>query len=428
VAKARLLRPVKTTSIPVTRQALVLGGGAAGMTAALSLANQGFRTALVEKEGVLGGNLNIIRYTANGESTNSILAELEKKVSNSPLIDVYLNSRVKAVEGYPGKYTTVIETPRGNLEINHGATIIATGAPAIKPSEYLYGKHRRILTQSELEHMIWNGEAGGLRQVVMIQCVGSRQENHPYCSRVCCTQAVKNALLITEANPSCTVYILYRDMRTFGLNESLYTEARRRGVIFARYSPDKKPEVIPGRDKVRVLFEDRILQANISVEADLLVLSAGIDANGQNHEISRLFRVPVNADGFFSEAHAKLRPVDFAGEGLYLAGLAHGPKLLKEAIAAGNAAAVRAAALLSKDDLESLPNTVFVNPRHCQGCGICVKTCQYQAREIDPLTRVASVIDVICRGCGACAAACPSGATIHKTFEKAQMLSALNTF
>ncbi len=427
VAKARLLKPVMTTSIPVSKRALVLGGGAAGMTAALSLANQGFRTSLVEKEGVLGGNLNNLRYAVSGARTEEILADLAGRVKSSPLIDIYLNSTVHSVEGYPGKYNTVIDTPGGKVEINHGAAVIATGASAVKTSEYLYGDHRAVVTQTELEDMISNQKIDHLKQVVMIQCVGSRQENRPYCSRVCCTQAVKNSLLIKESRPDCNIFILYRDMRTFGLNESYYTEARRKGVIFARYRPERRPVAAPAGDTVEVRFEDLILQREIVLKADLLVLSVGIEGGLQNAEISRLFRVPLNSDGFFSEAHAKLRPVDFSGDGLYLAGLAHGPKLLKEAIAAGNAAAVRAATLLSKDYLESLPNTVSVNPRLCQGCGICVKTCQYQARELDPVTRLAKVIDVICRGCGACAAACPSGATGHKTFEKAQILSSLSS-
>ncbi|MBM7854802.1 heterodisulfide reductase subunit A-like polyferredoxin [Desulfohalotomaculum tongense] len=426
VAKVRLLKPVQTSTIDINRRALVVGGGVAGMTNALSLAEQGFEVSLVEKTGELGGHARHIKYTINGNNPGELVNELIEKVNAHSQIEVILNAEVSEVSGYLGNYSTKLKLSDGSTkEIEHGAVVIATGAEAIKPDEYLYGEHPAVVTQQELEERIV-GSGINAQNVVMIQCVGSRQENRPYCSRICCTQAIKNALKIKEQNPGTNVFVLYRDIRTYGFKEKYYTRARQKGVIFIRYSLDNKPAVAASGDKVSVQVTDHVLGQQINIEADLLVLSSGIEPRKDNEVLSQHFKVPLNADGFFSEAHMKLRPVDFAADGLYLCGMAHGPKTIEESIGQANAAAVRAVTLLSKEGLESLGITATVDEELCKGCGLCVDACPYGARVLDEKTKVAWVREVLCQGCGACASVCPSGATQQKGFETDQLLTMLD--
>ena len=424
VAKARLLEPVATTFTDINHQVLVVGGGAAGMATSLSLAEQGFEVFLVEKSDQLGGRLKDLHYTIEGLDANALLADMIAKVINNSRINVYTGSKVVEVGGYPGNYRTKLNITGEIKEIEHGSAIIATGAREVKSSAYLYGENPGVITQTELEDQLSRGEVKGVKNVVMIQCVGSRDEERPYCSRICCTHAVKNSLKIKEMYPDANVYVLYRDLRVYGTREKYYTAAREKGVTFIRYEPEHPPLVSAGPGKtVEVKVKDLILGYTLAIDADLLVLSTGVMPGEDNEKLSQLFKVPLTADGFLLEAHLKLRPVDFAADGMYLCGLAHSPKLLDESIVQANAAAMRAVTLLAKDSIESVAITAYVDEERCTGCGLCVKACSYNARYIDEYTGVAGVTEVLCQGCGACVVACPSGATHQKGFEKDQMIA-----
>lgn len=423
VAKVRKLSPIYTTFTEVNRTALVVGGGAAGMAASFSLAEQGFEVYLVEKSSQLGGRLKDLHYTIDGKDPFVLLEDMVHKVRDNPKIHVLTGSEVVEVGGFPGNYRTKINAAGEVKEIVHGCTILATGAREIQPSEYLYGENPNVVTQTGLEARLSRDEMDGVRNVVMIQCVGSRNEERPYCSRICCTQAVKNALKIKELHPEVNVYVLYRDIRVYGTREKYYTEARKKGVIFIRCEPGDKPVVTAGENGLEVRVKDHVTGYTLAIDADLLALSTGVQPGEDNGKLSQLFKVSLNDEGFLLEAHMKLRPVDFAADGLYLCGLAHSPKLVDESIAQANAAAMRAVTLLSKERLQNVPITATVDEEVCIGCGLCVKACSYGARYIDEDTGVAGVTEVLCQGCGACVVACPSGASRQKGFEKGQMLA-----
>lgn len=427
VAKVRLLKPVQTSFIDVNQRVLVVGGGVAGMTNALSLAEQGYAVTLVEKTDQLGGRATELRYSLKGEDIPAFIGQLKSDIEANPLVEIVLKAQVHEVTGYLGNYRTTLHKEDGSkVEVEHGAVVIATGADEVTPTEYLYGNHAAVLTQTQLEQRIADQGLGKAKNIVMINCVGSRIPERPYCSRVCCTHAIKNAIRVKDLNPAANVIILYRDIRTYGFKEEYYTEARRKGVIFIRYSMDDKPVVEAKGDQVTVTITDHVLKQPIKIDADILALGNGIKPRLDTEALSQLFKVPLNADGFYLEAHMKLRPVDFAADGLYLCGLAHGPKNITETIAQANAASVRAVTLLSKGRLESLGNTAEVDLELCKGCGICVSACAYGARVFDERRGVAYVREVLCQGCGACVSACPSGATQQKGFEKEQLLAMMD--
>lgn len=423
VAKVRGLSPIYETFTDVNRKALVVGGGAAGMAASYSLAEQGFEVYLVEKSSSLGGRLKNLHYTIEGQDPSALLEDMVKKVRENPKINVFTESEVVEVGGYPGSYKTKINAGGQIKEIEHGCAVLAAGAGEVKTSEYLYGENPNVVTQTELEARISKGDMSGVKNVVMIQCVGSRNEERPYCSRICCTQAIKNALKIKELYPEVNVYVLYRDIRVYGTKEKYYTEARQKGVTFIRYQPEDKPVVKASDNGLEVRVKDHILGYTLAIDADILALSTGVSPNEDNGKLSRLFKVSLNDEGFLLEAHMKLRPVDFAADGLYLCGLAHSPKLINESISQANAAAMRAVTLLSKERLQNVPITACVDEEICIGCGLCVKACSYGARYIDEDTGVAGVTEVLCQGCGACVVACPSGASQQRGFEKGQLLA-----
>ncbi|MFC1715064.1 FAD-dependent oxidoreductase [Candidatus Poribacteria bacterium] len=438
VSRARLLTSFQRTPFPVQKKGLVIGGGISGVTAALSLADQGFETYLVERENELGGNLRELYYTLENSDIQGFLEEQIERVKKHSLISVYTGSEVTDVTGYVGNYSTLIterKTQNIELELEHGVIIVATGASEVKTDEYLYDRADSVLTQRELEKRLSRvaecEEEEGLRaggevfeRVVMIQCVGSRNEERPYCSRVCCQTAIKNSLRIKEGNPAAEVFVFYRDIRTYGYSEEYYQRAREAGVTFIRYDPDEKPEVSEEEDgNLRIRYFDPLLSRKADIETDLLVLSTGMEPSTHEGEkdIRAILKLPVNKEGFFLEAHAKLRPLDFASEGIYLCGAAHSPKSISEAISQAAGAAARAVTMLAKDEIQATGRTVQVKERICGGCGLCVEVCPYDARIIDEETGKSKIIEVLCQGCGVCATACPNGATIQLGFTKEQI-------
>ncbi|MEM2971229.1 MAG: CoB--CoM heterodisulfide reductase iron-sulfur subunit A family protein [Candidatus Bathyarchaeia archaeon] len=431
VAKARLLQPLKKPLIRVTPSALIIGGGVSGMTAALEIARQGFEVYLVEKEKELGGNLRKIHYLLENENPRERLETLVKAVMENPKIRVYLGAEVVGVSGFVGNFKSHIKQQDGSQkEVEHGVIIVATGAVEYKPTEYLYGLDPRVKTQHELEEEIANGKFNA-KSVVMIQCVGARNEERPNCARICCGQAIKNALKIKEISPETEVYILYKDIRTYGFKEDYYREASAKGVTFINYEDERKPAVVNVNGKLKVRFWEPVINETIEIEPDLVVLSAATIPNPDNKRIAEMLKVPLTKDGFFLEAHMKLRPVDFATEGVFLCGMAHSPKYIDESIAQACAAAARATTILSKPTLEMEGIVANVNEDLCSGCRICEYLCPYGAIEMKEKDGklVAHVIEALCKGCGVCGSACPTKAIVtgHFTTEEiiAQVKAAL---
>ncbi|MBN1757823.1 MAG: CoB--CoM heterodisulfide reductase iron-sulfur subunit A family protein [Chitinispirillaceae bacterium] len=430
-AKVRLAQPLFKKQMGVTKSALVIGGGLAGMTCALDLADQDYPVHLVEKSGELGGNLLHVHTTLAGKETGTKLALLIEKVMVHDRITTHLNAAIESVDGYVGNFRTKLE---GNdAVIEHGVVIVATGADENHPEEYGYGKSDRVITQRQLEEMLHDSDEKNdgtftdtITSVAMIQCVGSRDDRHGYCSRVCCSNAVKNAIALKERNPLLKVYVIFRDIRTYGLREARYRKAREAGVLFIRYDLDAKPVVVQDGDAVIVSVQDVMLGKTVSISPDLLVLSTGIVSNPDNRQLSQFLKVPLDSDGFFLEAHVKLRPVDFATDGVFVCGLAHYPKDIGETIAQARAAAGRAATVLSKQSLESEGKTSKIREELCCGCQTCISVCAYNAIEYDAVKNVAVVNETLCKGCGACAASCRSGAIDLNGFSNEQILSMLD--
>jgi heterodisulfide reductase subunit A len=434
VAKARFSEPLASQYLPVTQKALVVGGGMAGLSGALALADQGFEVFLVEKSRELGGSARRIARTFAGEDVRAYLGKLVERARKHRNIRLYTGAELAEVTGYVGNFTSkVIRRQNGSgpqeFELKHGAAIIATGAGESRPTEYLYGQDERVMTLLEVEEALESGARKIPDNVVFIQCVGSREPEHLYCSRVCCSAAVKNAIRIKEARPQANVFVLYRDMRTYGFQEKHYSRARELGIVFVRYSLEAKPRVSKEDGTLLVHVFDSLLQAELEIPADLLVLASRIEANPDNERLSQLFKVPLNQDKFFLEAHVKLRPVDFATEGVYVAGMAHNPKSLEESISQAQAAAARATTIISKDKYLAEATIAAVNEDLCDGCGICVGVCEYNALEIEEKPEGKKTVrlnEAACKGCGACVAACPSGAMEQKGFKNEQILAEID--
>jgi len=424
VAKAKLLEPLKQPEIKITKRALVIGGGVSGMTAALSLASQGFETDLAEKEPVLGGNLRHIHYTLQGEDTQQFLRNLIDQVMSHSLIRVHRETKVESVSGFIGNYKVSLNGNGKREERDVGTIVVATGAEQQTPGEYLFGEDPRIITQRDLEEMLAGDkfDAGG-KNIVMIQCVGSRDDEHPYCSRVCCQEAVKNALKIRENEDATNVFVLYRDVRTYGLMEDYYEKARDKGVVFIRFNKNRKPVVETIEGDLRVKVYDEVLGEEIRIKADHVVLAAGIVATPENRDLAKMLKVPLNADNFFLEAHVKLRPVDFATDGIFLCGLAHSPMSIGESIAQAKASASRAATILSSDTILADGVVAFIDKDTCSGCKTCIPVCPYEAIDFDDEEEKAVVNEAVCKGCGICAAACPSGSATLRGFKDSQVIA-----
>ena len=432
VAKACLRKPLRQARFNVDRRALVIGGGLAGMAAALSIADQGYDVHLVERSSALGGNLAHIYGSLSGDDPQALLTQLVGRVAGHERIAVHTGSGVAQISGRVGEFCTIIRrsesgTASSDLEISHGAIVVATGAQPAVTTEYGMGSDPRIISQRQMEEYIHEGrpEALAARSVVMIQCVGSRDDDHPYCSRVCCQQAIKNALALRCANPAARITVLYRDIRAYGLLENAYHRARAAGVVFVRYAADHKPVVSGAGGNLRVQVESGLPGDGLALAPDLLVLSTGIVA-GDNGPLARLLKAPLTQDGFFLEAHAKLRPLDVAVDGVFVCGLAHSPRNIPETVAQAQGAAARVVGLLSRPYLEGIATVAEVSERLCAGCGLCVAVCPYGARLIEPGRDVASVVEALCQGCGACVAACPNGASQQRGFEKTQVYAMLD--
>ena len=425
VAKAQYLKPLKPGQLAVNHQALVIGGGLAGITAALSLANQGFASFIVEKEERLGGNYNHLYRTLEGLDTKAHLKKLLETVYNNPLITVVTSAKIKKIEGFIGNYKTTVEAKDGDKVFEHGVVLVATGAYENKPKEYLYDQNDKVKTQRELEKLIYEKDPklAGVKNVVMIQCVGSREKERPYCSRYCCSEAIKNALELKATDPSRDITIIYRDIRTFAFKEDYYKKAREANIKFIVYEEDRKPQVVASGNKVEVKVFDPILNEQITLPADIVALSVGVVPNPENMVIGQMLKVPTNQDGFFLEAHVKLRPVDFATDGVFMCGMAHSPKFSDESITQANAAVSRACTILTLDYIEAEGKTAYVNKERCSACGLCEINCPYSAIAVDANEGCAVVNTVLCKGCGVCTASCRMNAVDLNGFNNEEVLA-----
>ena len=428
VSRASLIEPLPMPSVPVTQSALVIGGGVSGMVAALTLARQGFKACIVEQADCLGGHALKLKKTWKGEDVPSYVSALVKEVQAHPDIDVHLGCRVMSTSGYLGNFKTLAGADGDNAtrEIEHGVTIIATGAHSIRPDEYLYGRNPRVFRWHDLDAAWESDVVRNASSAVFIQCVGSREPQRPHCSKICCTFAVQKAVELKELHPDMDVYVLYRDIRTFGEREDLYKEARRRGVVFIRYDLDHKPLVSESDGGgLQVTVMDHVLRRPVVLEPDFITLSTAIETRGAE-ALAQQLKVPLSQDGFFLEVHMKLRPVDFATDGIFVCGLAHYPKSIDESIAQAQAAAARAATVLSRKTIEVEGIVSSVDEALCRGCGKCIEVCPYGAPRLVEKAEgvfVSQIQEALCKGCGACAVACPTTAATIRHFNDREVLA-----
>ena len=444
IARAAQLEPLKTSEVQVNHSALIVGGGAAGMTAALTLADQGFPVHIIEREPVLGGNLRNLQYflpTDSGDqiSPHEFLAQIIEKVTSHPLITTYMNSELVNTSGFKGNFVSLIKSNGDISQVDHGVTIVATGGIEYKGTEYGYGQDDRIVTQLEFENILaQDDQASVIESAVMVQCIGPAEK---YCSRICCTTALKNALKIKERNPDADVSIIYRDIRTYGFKERLYTQARKAGVLFFHYEFDRKPDVLipdrspgaKGRQPLRVKVWEPLLGKEVEIETDYVVLSTPVVPPPGTRELASQLKLSLNMDGFFLEAHVKLRPVDFAADGIFMAGLAHYPKFLDESIAQAQAAASRSASILSQETIQTNARVALVDPQACVGCLTCVRICPYDVPQVTGnFTGVGNIVGAafiepaICHGCGICVSECPARAIQLLHYKDIQTLAKLD--
>jgi heterodisulfide reductase subunit A len=427
VAKVALHEPLKEPVMKINQTGLVIGGGVSGMTAAKTLAAQGYKTHLIEKNGQLGGQALHLNETWQAEPVGPFLQNLISAIQSDENIDIYLNSRVDDVDGFIGNFKTTIQSDGGSKVLEHGVTLIASGAEEYKPDDFLYGQDQRVLTGLELQNKIQDGDGfESCRTAVFIQCVGSRIPERPYCSKVCCTQSIKSALSLKSINPDMDIFILYRDLRSYGLREDLYREARDRKIKFIRYHNEKGISVSAVADGLEISFSDRVLQRQMVIHSNLLVLASAIVPE-KNNPLAQLYKVPQNDDGFFAEAHVKLRPNDFATDGVFVCGLAHAPKPIEESIAQAQAAASRAVTILSALEISVSGMVALVDPNFCSSCGVCIDICPYSAPKFNDKTGKAEIQSTLCKGCGLCVASYRSGAIHLKGFDTGQIMAMIQS-
>jgi heterodisulfide reductase subunit A len=394
------------------------------MVAAKNLAEQSYVTYLIEKTDTLGGQARHLHETWRGENIQQYLACLIEEVRSDKNIEIFLNSQIEHVDGFGGDFKTTIQHNGESKVLEHGVTIIASGASALKPNQYLYGKDPRVVTGLEFQqHLIDNDPSlGQINTAVFVQCVGSRIPQRPYCSKVCCTQSIKSSLKLKEINPRMNIFVLYRDMRPYGLREDLYRKARSAGINFVRYDFDKELTVAAKQGDLQVAFIDCVLRRKMEIQPDLLILASAIVPEKKN-PLAQFYKLPQNDDGFFVEAHVKLRPVDFATDGVFVCGLAHAPKTIDESITQAQAAAARAVTLLSARSISLSGTVAYVNPNFCSSCGVCVSICPYSAAMFNEKSGKAEIEPTLCKGCGLCAASCRSGAINLNGFDNDQIFA-----
>jgi heterodisulfide reductase subunit A len=423
VAKVALHEPLPEPRMEINQAALVIGGGVAGMTAAKTLALQGYKTFVVEKSERLGGQALNLDETWQAEPVGPFLDDLINEITSAENIELFLNTRVETVDGFVGNFKTTIQSPGETKVLEHGVTVIACGAQEFKPDDFLYGRDERVMTGLELKKKIKDADAfNGCRTAVFVQCVGSRIPQRPYCSKVCCTQSIKSALSLKTQKPAMDIFILYRDLRAYGFREDLYREARSRGIKFIRYDRQKEFAVRSAKNGLQITFADRVLKRKMSITSDMLVLASAVVPE-QNNPLAQMYKVPQNADGFFAEAHVKLRPSDFATDGVFVCGLAHAPKPIEESIAQAQAAASRAVTVLSALEISVSGTVAVADPNFCSSCGVCVEICPYSASKFNQNTGRAEIQPTLCKGCGLCVASCRSGAIHLKGFDTGQIMA-----
>jgi heterodisulfide reductase subunit A len=422
VAKALFLEPLEETTMKVNQSALVIGGGIAGMVAAKNLSEQGYKPFLIEKTDALGGQARHLHETWRGENIQQYLANLIDAVQTDQNIEIFLNSQITQVDGFVGNFKTTIKNNGINNILEHGVTVIASGASEFTPDRHLYGQDPRVVTGLELQQRFIDNDPamGKFKTAAFVQCVGSRIPERPYCSKVCCTQSIKSALKLKEINPEMEVFILYRDLRPYGLREDLYRKARSTGIIFIRYKSDQAFNVDVDQEDLLVTFTDRMLGRQMEIRPDLLVLASAVVPEMEN-PLAQFYKVPRNEDGFFAEAHVKLRPVDFATDGVFVCGLAHAPKSIDESIVQAQAASARAVTVLAKGNIKLGGIITYIQPELCSGCLGCINVCPFGAITFDQKKFVADVNPALCKGCGACAAVCPSEAPALMGFDNNQL-------
>jgi heterodisulfide reductase subunit A len=443
VAKASQLIPLQEQEISVINKGLIIGGGVSGMSAALNLASQGFEVFLVEKEDSLGGIAKNLYTTLENDNIQEYLRNLIKEIEKNQLIQIFKNAQINSISGYIGNFSTNVTygNNKKSVDVDHGIIIVATGAKEYQPKEYKFGQDQRIITQTNFEKDLFTTDKiKDLKSIVMIQCVGSRSKEHPYCSRVCCSEAIKNALKAKEINPNLEIVILYRDIRTYGFKEKFYNSARDKKIVFIRYDETNPPELKIKSNQLEITVNNPDL-GKLEIYPELIVLSTGIVAPiKENEELAKMLKVPLNEDKFFLEAHVKLRPIDFATDGIYLCGCAHSPKDLRESITQSNGAAAQAVKILSAEKIVTSGLVAAVIEENCIGCGSCFEVCQFnaielieQVREFEDFNitiRKSHINPALCKGCGTCGAQCPNSTIVIKHFGFEQinaMISALLT-
>lgn len=429
IARLTGAEPALTSSRPITPEALVVGGGIAGMTAALQIADHGFHVHLVERSEALGGLVRRLHRTLDGTSPEDLLGETVTRVESHPNISVHTKAEVIHSQGRVGDFLTTIEVENGPAKtLEHGVAILATGAGEAAAREYCFGQSESIVTLLDLERRLQSGEIdpAKLETVAMIQCVGSREGDRNYCSRVCCSSALKHALYLRERNPDLNICIFYRDMMTYGFLETHYTRARREGIIFIQYRPDRKPDVAMEENRIRITARDPALGRDITLNPDLLVLSTGMVPGDRSADLAGLFGVEANRDGFLKEADYKWQPVSTGKQGVFVCGTAHSPRSISESVAMAQAAAQRSLGILSGGEIRAGGVVAQVRRSLCSLCERCIAACPYGARHREEDGEAVEVDEAACQGCGSCAAVCPNGASVLRGYSDRQVLAMLD--